>query len=284
MVVILVTAIYLAASSELYVRGVLHLVPFPRRPRVREVLERAGNVLQRWALGQLVDMMAVGFLAGAGLWILGVPLPFALGVLSGLLTFIPYFGAILAAVPAILLAFTVSGPTPAWAGRCRSGDDLLNHLAVRRIPLARCARGLLGVLHGGERPHGWAGPPSLYRTPELAPTKSWHRPVCMGQGIMPRMLLAFMRMKAAGALPPALVCYSAACSTGSMCFLDDVEMSCFAEPATSSSFIFSGLKPGLSTTSNPLLHGAVVASSLAPSSPSPVESLKNWSTRPGVGA
>jgi len=115
LVVIIVTAIYLAASPELYVRGVLHLFPAHRRKQIGDALQQTGKTLQRWALGQLVDMIIVGVLAGGGLWLLGVPVPFALGVLAGLLTFIPYFGAILAAVPAILLAFTVSGTTALWA-------------------------------------------------------------------------------------------------------------------------------------------------------------------------
>jgi len=114
-VVVVVTAIYLAASPELYVGGALHLVPFPMRPRAREVLARTGQVLRLWVLGQLVDMLAVGLMAGVGLWVVGVPVPFALGVLSALLTFIPYLGAILAAVPATLLALTVSWPTALWA-------------------------------------------------------------------------------------------------------------------------------------------------------------------------
>jgi len=114
-VVVVVTAVYLAASPELHVGGVLHLVPFPMRPRVREVLARTGQVLRLWVLGQLVDMLAVGVLAGIGLWVLGVPVPFALGVLSALLTFIPYVGAVLAAVPATLLALMVSWPTALWA-------------------------------------------------------------------------------------------------------------------------------------------------------------------------
>ena len=114
-VVIIVTAVYLAAAPELYVQGVLHMFPFRMRSRLREVMECTGEILRLWVLGQLVDMAAVGVLAGVGMLALGVPAPFALGVLSGLLTFIPYFGAILAAVPATLLALTVSLPTAFWA-------------------------------------------------------------------------------------------------------------------------------------------------------------------------
>jgi len=113
--VVVVTAIYLAASPELYVRGVLHLIPLPRRPRAQDLMARAGRSLQLWFVGQLVDMATVGVLAGGGLLLAGVPVPFALGVLSALLTFIPYFGAIMAAVPALLVALTIGWPTALWA-------------------------------------------------------------------------------------------------------------------------------------------------------------------------
>ena len=164
-VVIVVTAIYLAAAPELYLAGALHLVPFPMRPRAREVLARTGQVLRLWVLGQLVDMLAVGVLAGVGLWVLGVPVPFALGVLSALLTFIPYFGAILAAVPATLLALTVSWPTALWAlgvytlCHCIEGYliapnvqrhmlDLPPALMLMSMTVAGALFGLLGVAVG----------------------------------------------------------------------------------------------------------------------------------------
>ena len=114
-VVVVVTAIYLAADPQLYVLGALHLAPFGMRPRLHQVMRCIGKALRLWVLGQLVDMVAVGVLSGAGMWLLGVPAPFALGVLSALLTFIPYFGAILAAVPATLVALTVGWETALWA-------------------------------------------------------------------------------------------------------------------------------------------------------------------------
>ncbi len=57
--------------------------------------------------------MAVnGILTALALWLLGVPLPFMLGLLTGLLNFIPNFGPILAGIPAVLLALS-GGPNQA---------------------------------------------------------------------------------------------------------------------------------------------------------------------------
>ena len=104
---VVVVGFFCAASPELYVGGALRLVPTGRRTRVREGMERLGSVLRRWLLGQLVDMVVVGVLSTAGLLIVGVPVPYALGLLAGLFTFIPYFGAFLGGIPAVMVALTL---------------------------------------------------------------------------------------------------------------------------------------------------------------------------------
>jgi predicted PurR-regulated permease PerM len=53
-------------------------------------------------------MVFIGLLTWLGLYILGVPLSLTLGLLAGLLSFIPNFGPIISALPAILLAFIES--------------------------------------------------------------------------------------------------------------------------------------------------------------------------------
>jgi predicted PurR-regulated permease PerM len=113
-VVIVVTTLYLAAHPSLYVRGVLRLFPPRRRDRILDVMHEIAHVLRLWVLGQLIDMVTVGTLSAAGLSLLGVPAPYALAVLTGLLTFIPYLGAIAAGVPAVLVALTVGWTPVLW--------------------------------------------------------------------------------------------------------------------------------------------------------------------------
>lgn len=107
-------AIYLAAQPRRYRRLCLRLVPSSSRPVVDHLFDETATVLERWLLGQLVVMAAVGVLSGMGLWALGIEAAFALGLVGGLLTFIPYVGAVLAAVPATLVALT-QGPTYAFS-------------------------------------------------------------------------------------------------------------------------------------------------------------------------
>lgn len=103
-ILILFVGIFTAADPELYRRGLLHMVPRNRRQRTKDVFNETGHKLWWWTLGQLFSMSVVGVATGIGLWLLGIPFAATLGLLSGLLTFIPNFGPIISAIPAILLA------------------------------------------------------------------------------------------------------------------------------------------------------------------------------------
>ena len=105
LVVVVTVGIYLAIDPKLYRVGVQHLFPKAHRERSGEILDALGDGLWYWLLGQFVDMAAVAIMTGAGLWLLGVPLPVALGVIAGVTNFIPYLGPFIGAAPAVVIAF-----------------------------------------------------------------------------------------------------------------------------------------------------------------------------------
>jgi predicted PurR-regulated permease PerM len=100
--------IYLAVSPDMYLDGFTTLFPKRKRRRIKQVLGELGGVLQSWLLGQFLSMAVVGILIVIGLSIVGVPLSLVLGVIAGILDFVPIFGPIIAAIPAVLLGFTIS--------------------------------------------------------------------------------------------------------------------------------------------------------------------------------
>lgn len=107
--VILVAAFYIAAAPQSYVGGLLNLMPAQRRAPTHRVMDNVGQTLWGWLVGQFLDMIVVGVLCGVGLMLLGMPLAFILALIAALLNFVPYIGAIAGAVPAVLIAFSVSG-------------------------------------------------------------------------------------------------------------------------------------------------------------------------------
>ena len=105
LLLILFLAIYIGAEPRLYYKGLLHMVPRTARPRADEVLSAIGMTLRRWLVAQLVMMVVIGTITAVGLSLLGVKSALSLGIIAGLLEFIPMLGPILSAVPAVAMAF-----------------------------------------------------------------------------------------------------------------------------------------------------------------------------------
>lgn len=103
LVLVIVAGFYLALQPDLYVRGIVKLFPQSKRPAVENTLADIGGSLRYWLIGQSLAMLVVAGLTYIGLALIGVPSALALAVIAGLLEFIPFFGPILAAVPAVAL-------------------------------------------------------------------------------------------------------------------------------------------------------------------------------------
>ncbi|UEM01822.1 AI-2E family transporter [Skermanella rosea] len=110
LVVVCFIGLYLALDTRLYRSGLVRLFPPSYRPRVDRILDELGRLLKWWLIGRGISMVATGVLTGLGLWLLGIPLALTLALLAAALTFVPYVGAILSAIPALLLGL-VQSPT-----------------------------------------------------------------------------------------------------------------------------------------------------------------------------
>ncbi|WP_158700941.1 AI-2E family transporter [Phytohalomonas tamaricis] len=107
-VFILFIGLYVAFEPGTYEAGLLQLVPARQRSGTADLLEEIKHKMAWWLVGRLVSMSVIGVLTGLGLWWLGIPMAFSLSLLAGLLVFIPNVGPIIAAVPALLVAFSQS--------------------------------------------------------------------------------------------------------------------------------------------------------------------------------
>lgn len=112
--IVVLLAIYLASEPRFYTEGFVRLFPIPRRQRVTEILHQVYETLRWWLIGKFGSMLFIGFLTWVGLSILGVPIALTLGLIAGLLSFIPNFGPILSAIPALLIAFVDSPITAVY--------------------------------------------------------------------------------------------------------------------------------------------------------------------------
>jgi predicted PurR-regulated permease PerM len=112
--IVLVGGLYLAAQPTLYTVGLLRLVPQRAQKPAAETLDAIAVSLRNWLKGQALGMLFVGVGTGLGLWLVGVPAAWAIGLVAGLAEFVPYAGVIFAGIPAVILAFGQDTATGLW--------------------------------------------------------------------------------------------------------------------------------------------------------------------------
>jgi len=129
--IIIFLSVYIAVDPSMYRRGIIHLFPHGRRDRIASVLTAVAAVLRRWLITQLIAMVTIGVVSTIVLAILGVKAAFALGLLSGLLEFIPTVGPIVSSLPAIAMGFLDSPEKALSVALAYVGIQFLeNHLLI----------------------------------------------------------------------------------------------------------------------------------------------------------
>lgn len=106
LVMMLVLAIFIAVEPKLYERGVAWMLPIKKRQNFYAVADKMSWTLRRLMAGRLIGMLVEGI----GVWVLlavgGIPMAALLGVLTGILAFLPNIGAIISGVLIILVGFS----------------------------------------------------------------------------------------------------------------------------------------------------------------------------------
>lgn len=108
--IVIFLGVLLAAQPQTYRAGLLHLVPHRHAKAAAAFLDDVGETLRRWLLGQFCTMTILALVTWIGLTLIGVQGALVLGMFTGLLSFIPNIGAVIAGV-LIVLASIGSGLT-----------------------------------------------------------------------------------------------------------------------------------------------------------------------------
>ena len=104
-IIILVISFYLAVQEKGAKRFLVSLTPNEHQSYLADLIERIESKIGGWLRGQLLLMFIIGCLTYIGLYFLGVKYALTLALVAALFEIIPYIGPILAAIPAVILAF-----------------------------------------------------------------------------------------------------------------------------------------------------------------------------------
>lgn len=107
-IAIVVLPYYLLVEADGLQRGLLKLFPPERRPWIARMTRDVTFKVGAWLNGQILLGAIIGVTASLGLWLLGVPYFYVLGLIAAIGEFVPIVGPIIAAIPAVLLAGTIS--------------------------------------------------------------------------------------------------------------------------------------------------------------------------------
>jgi predicted PurR-regulated permease PerM len=130
-VLVLFLSIYLAIDPSIYRRGLLYLVPREKRPRADRMLGAIAGTLRKWLVTQLIAMVVIGVVTTSVLLALKVRAAVPLGILAGLLEFVPTLGPILSALPAIAMGFVDSPEKALFVTLAYVGIQFIeNHLLI----------------------------------------------------------------------------------------------------------------------------------------------------------
>lgn len=105
---IMVIGLFIAMEPNLYDRGVQWMLPRDARAEFRVTSARMAKTLQRLLAGRLLAMVFEGFLTWLLLTLAGVPMALLLGIIAGLLAFIPNIGAFITGVLMVAVGLSAS--------------------------------------------------------------------------------------------------------------------------------------------------------------------------------
>jgi predicted PurR-regulated permease PerM len=133
-VTILLLTFYLLVDSQSLFEVFVRLFQRRDRHRVSKICELAAVKISAWLGGQMLLGLIIGTMSALGYFFMGVPYFFVLAVIAGIGEMIPMVGPLLSAVPAVLVALTVSPSLGlAVAGFCWALQLIENNVLVPKV-------------------------------------------------------------------------------------------------------------------------------------------------------
>jgi predicted PurR-regulated permease PerM len=114
-VMILTLGLFIALEPRIYERGLQWMVPTGRRSEFAITIAKMAATMRRLLAGRLAGMLFEGVLTWILLWFAGVPMALLLGIITGMLAFIPNIGAFISGVLMVAVGFSAGFDQGIWA-------------------------------------------------------------------------------------------------------------------------------------------------------------------------
>ena len=112
--IVIFMSMYLLTDPKGHEEGMIRLLPLHYRTRGREIVQRLDAAMRGWLESTLLAMIFVAVSTWLGLTVLGLDEALALGVIAGLLAFVPTFGTLIAAVLAVIVGVLQQPQNVGW--------------------------------------------------------------------------------------------------------------------------------------------------------------------------
>jgi len=133
-VTILLLTFYMLVDSQSIFDLFVRVFPKGKRNQVSAISDLAAQKISAWLGGQMLLGLIIGTISAIGYAVMGVPYFFVLAVIAGIGEMIPMVGPLLSAIPAVLVALTVSpGLALAVAGFCWALQLIENNVLVPKV-------------------------------------------------------------------------------------------------------------------------------------------------------